>query len=262
MYLHRSYIARLFALIFCISNLAYADQTVMNTISFHKIITLSHRITTDIPLWPGDPQVQFKTVATMAKDGYYLREFSIGEHSATHMNAPNSFINGAAGIDSYQPSDLVHQAVVIDVSKKTLHDADYVITIDDVKAWEHQHGTIPAGSMVLFYTGWENYWHQPKKFLNIDADGHLHFPGVGGKTATFLLKQRHIAGIGIDTHGVDPSADENYQTNTQLMAAHKISIECITNLTQLPATGTTMVIGLPRLKDGSGSPVAITAFVP
>lgn len=255
----RSY-SKCLGVLFFLSSFSWAGSS-MHTINYHKVVSLSHEITEQIPLWPGDPKVVFKTVAQMDKDGYYLREFSIGEHSATHMNAPNSFIAGKSGIDSYKTSSLVVPAVVIDVRDKTKNDADYVISIADVKAWESQHGKIPEGSMVLFYTGWEELWHNPKKFINEDAKGHLHFPGVAGKTTKFLLDDRHIAGIAIDTHGVDPSADEEYQTNTQLMAAHKISIECIAHLNQLPATGTTLVIGLPKLHNGSGSPVAITAFV-
>ena len=56
-----------------------------------KVVSLSHPITARIPLWPRDPPVVFKDVACLEKDGYFLRRFSMGEHSATHMNAPNSF---------------------------------------------------------------------------------------------------------------------------------------------------------------------------
>ena len=88
----------------------------IKTIKFSNIVDLSHLITPEIPLWPGDPRVEFKTVARLEKDGYYLRRFSIGEHSATHMNAPNSFHHQGAGIDAYAPQSLVQPAVVIDVS--------------------------------------------------------------------------------------------------------------------------------------------------
>ncbi|TAF13341.1 MAG: cyclase family protein, partial [Nostocales cyanobacterium] len=63
----------------------------LNHISYSRVIHLSHIINTDIPQWPGDPNVQFTTVAQIQDSGYYLRSFTIGEHSATHINAPSSF---------------------------------------------------------------------------------------------------------------------------------------------------------------------------
>jgi Putative cyclase len=70
-----------------------------NTISYSRVVDLTHTIDPSNPLWPGDPQVVFEVVATMEKDGHYLRSFTIGEHSATHMNAPNSFISGGHRVD-------------------------------------------------------------------------------------------------------------------------------------------------------------------
>jgi len=112
------------------------------------------------------------------------------------------------------------------------------------------------------YTGWGDKWSDPKAFFNIDGKGNLHFPGFAGDTTTWLLGDRQIAGVGIDTHGVDPGLDTSYATNTQTTAAHKIVIECLGNLDQMPATGATLVLGILRLKDGSGTPLSVMAFVP
>lgn len=232
------------------------------TITYRKIVDLSHEITPDMPLWPGDPAVAFKTVATHKNDGYYLRCFSIGEHSATHMNAPKSFQTGGAGIEAYAPQSLVHPAVVIDVREQSHQNSDYVITPEDVLAWEKKHGGIETSAVVLFYTGWQALWHSPPKFFNADPQGGLHFPGIGGQTACFLLQERQIAGVGIDTHGVDPGRDAHYATNKQVLANNGIVLECLTNLHQLPPKGATLVIGLLKLHQGSGSPVSVLAFIP
>ena len=234
----------------------------IKTIKFSNIVDLSHLITPEIPLWPGDPRVEFKTVARLEKDGYYLRRFSIGEHSATHMNAPNSFHHQGAGIDAYAPQSLVQPAVVIDVRRQSRQNPDYIITSQDVIRWEKKYGRIKSKSIVIFYTGWQERWQSPKAFLNPDANGGLHFPGIGGQTTHFLLKQRNIAGVGIDTHGVDPGQDEQYATNTQILANNGIVLECLTNLHKLPPKGATLVIGLLRLHQGSGSPVSVLAFTP
>jgi kynurenine formamidase len=233
------------------------------SITYSHAVELSQVISPDIPLWPGDPKVVFKVVATMAKDGYYLRSFTIGEHSATHMNAPNSFIaDNKQAITSYPAEQRVAPAVVIDVSAKCTQNPDYQLTQQDVLDWEVQNGQIAPGSVVLMLTGWEDKWNDPKAFINLDAKGNLHFPGFAAATTKWLLSERQIAGVGIDTHGVDPGLDTSYATNTAMAENHKIALECLGHLDQLPPTGTTLVLGALQLKDGSGTPVSVIAFVP
>lgn len=240
----------------------HKDHKKHKTIKYSKVLSLSHTITPAIPLWPGDPPVVFETVATIEQNGYFLRRFSIGEHSATHINAPNTFFPHGKSIDAYSPESLIAPAVVIDVAAQVAHNNDYVISIDDVLAWERQHGTIRAGSLVLFYTGFQKYWTDPARFFNQDASGGLHFPGVGSETTAYLLRERHIAGVGIDTHGVDPGQDQLFGTNTQVLANNGIILECLNNLDRLPPKGTTVIIGALALQGGSGSPVAVFATVP
>ena len=233
------------------------------TIGYSHVVDLSHVISPQIPLWPGDPKVVFKVVATMKKDGYYLRSFTIGEHSATHMNAPNSFVSGnTEAITSYPPEQRVVPAVVIDARAQSAANADYQLTKQDVLDWEAKHGQIAPGSFVIMFTGWQDKWNDPKAFINQDAKGNLHFPGFAGATTKWLVSDRQIAGVGIDTHGVDPGSDTSYATNTEMANTHKIAIECMANLDKLPAKGATLVLAPLQLQNGSGSPMDIVAFVP
>ncbi|PMX24875.1 MULTISPECIES: cyclase family protein [Pseudomonas] len=226
-----------------------------------QVVSLSHPISRRIPLWPGDPPVVFEDVASLDKDGYFLRRFSLGEHSATHMNAPNSFYAGGMGIDGYQPEDLVRPAVVIDVHGKTRSNPDYEISPQDIEAWERQHGLIEPGSVVLMYTGWQHLWNDPIAFFGQDAQGS-HFPGIGEAAIRFLLEQRQIAGVGIDTHGVDPGQSTAFATNHAVLAGNGIVLECLTHLDRLPDKGATLVIGVLGLEGGSGSPASVMAFIP
>ena len=240
-----------------------AAPSAAKTIGYSRVVDLSHVISPKIPLWPGDPKVVFKVVATMKKDGYYLRSFTIGEHSATHMNAPNSFVSGnTEAITSYPPDQRVVPAVVIDARAQSAANADYQLTKQDVLNWEAKHGTIAPGSFVIMFTGWQDKWNDPKAFINQDAKGNLHFPGFAGATTKWLVSARQIAGVGIDTHGVDPGSDTSYATNTEMANTHKIAIECMTNLDKLPAKGATLVLAPLQLQNGSGSPMDIVAFVP
>ena len=207
--------------------------------------------------------MRFVTVATMAKDGYFLRKFTIGEHSATHMNAPNSFIAGNhQAITSYSAAQRVVPAAVIDVRAKCAANPDYRLTIADVQAWETAHGQLQPGTFVIMFTGWQDKWSHPRAFFNLDAKGRLHFPGFSKAATLWLVDQRQIAGVGIDTHGVDPGLDTSYATNTEMAKTHKIAIECLAHLDKMPATGATLVLGPLALKNGSGSPLSVMALIP
>ncbi|MBE9038197.1 cyclase family protein [aff. Roholtiella sp. LEGE 12411] len=232
-----------------------------NSITYSRVIHLSHVIDTSIPQWPDDPPVEFATVAKLQKDGYYLRRFSLGEHSATHINAPNSFHSSGVGIDQYPAQSLVVPAVVIDI-RPIVVNPDYALTIADVLFWEEQHGKIPAGNAVLLYTGWQEKWFDKNAFLNQDAEGIMHFPGFGSDATRFLLNERQITGVGIDTHGIDPGKDNSFTVNRLVLEQPRIVLENLTNLNQLPPKGTTLVIGVLRLQNGSGSPVGVLALVP
>jgi kynurenine formamidase len=230
------------------------------SIEYRTVVDLQHTIDPKIPLWPGDPTPEFKTLAQIAKDGYYLRSFSIGEHSATHMNAGNSFFEGGSSIDSYEAKSLVRPAIVIDVRAQAAKNADYALTVADVKKWETEHGNVPSGAVVLVYTGWQEKWANPTAFFNKKGES-LHFPGIAGDTAKWMLAKRKIAGVGIDTHGADPGLDTNYNTNVAVLKAKGIVLECVDNLDKLKPTGNTLVIAPLKLRDGSGTPLSVMAFV-
>ena len=232
------------------------------TISFTTVVDLSWPIQPGIPLWPGDPAVEFQVLANLDADGYFMRRFSMGEHSATHMNAPSSFYPDGISVDQYTPEALVVATAVIDCRRLTSSDADYTLGIANVHAWEREHGPVPQGAVLLLYTGWQENWSRSKAYLGGDGPGALHFPGFGQDAARYLLEERGVLGLGIDTHGVDGGQDKTFSINKLVLQQPRIVLENLCNLDKLPATGATLVIGLPRLKGGSGAPVAVLAFVP
>lgn len=232
-----------------------------NLISFSKAIHLSHIIDPNIPEWEGDPSVEFETVAHWQKDGYYLRQFSMGEHSATHINAPISFHSNGAGIDEYPASSLVLPAVVIDIRACVAVNPDYVLSIADIEVWESQYEEIPDKCLVLLRTGWQEKWNDGKAFFNKDVRGTMHFPGFGADATELLIQKRNIAGIGIDTHGVDGGKDTSFTINRLVLDRPRIVLENLTNLEKLPPTGIEVVIGVLRLRGGSGSPASVVALV-
>jgi len=233
----------------------------LRTIAYRQIIDLTHPIHPNIPIWPGDPATEFETVSQIEKNGYFLRKFSMGEHSGTHINAPNSFYTEGASIDTYSPQSLVCPAIAIDIRDQSLANPDYSLTIDDILNWERQHKLIEPGNLVLLYTGWQAKWDDEQAFFNRDDRGICHFPGFGTAATQFLLEERSIAGIGTDTHGVDPGRDQSFAVNKLILEKQRIVLENLANLDLLPAADFTLAIGIMRLLGGSGSPVSVLAFV-
>jgi kynurenine formamidase len=230
--------------------------------SYSRLIDLSWPVSPGIPQWPGDPAVETEVTATIERDGYYLRRFAMGEHSGTHLTAPSSFYNDGAGPEDYRPGQLVVPAVVFDVRDRCEHDPDFGLTRDDLQAWEAKHGRLPEASLALLNTGWPARWRQPAEYLGLDDQGRLHFPGFSLEAVQFLMEERSAAGLGTDTAGVEPGADETFSVSKLVLAKPRIVLENLTNLGQLPATGSLLVIGLLRLAGGSGAPASVTAFVP
>jgi kynurenine formamidase len=236
--------------------------TSMPPLTDWQVIDLTQPLTLTIPIWPGDPAFEVEAWASYANDGYFINRISIGEHSGTHWGTPNTFIEGARSADLIPAKELVVPAVVIDLRTQAQADADYRLSLDDITTWEAEHGTIPAGSVVILWTGWQDKWGDPAAFLNQDADGVMHWPGFGAEAAVFLVEQRGAVGLGTDTHGADPGNDEEYGASYALYAADGMILECLAGLDQLPPTGATLVIGGWPIAGGSGSPARILAFVP
>src|SRR5262249_38395937 len=161
--------------------------------------------------------LELVTVAERPTHGYFARRLTIGEHSGTHLNAPASFRADGDGVDAYDAAELVVPAVVLDVSAAAAPDADFLAATGDLTAWEHVHGPVPVGSMVLLHTGWANRWGNPAAFLNAGKDNVLHFPGFSPELARLLIEERRVMGVGIDTHGVDGGRDQHFAINNLVL---------------------------------------------
>lgn len=232
------------------------------SISFSSVIDLSWPIHPGIPQWPGDPGVEFEGVAGHQQDGYFLRRFSMGEHSGTHLSAPASFQAGAPGHEGFSPNDLVRPAIVIDIEAQSQANRDYALTMNDVLDWESDHGPVPQGCVALLRTGWQARWTSPAEYLGGADASELHFPGFGLDAAQHLFEGRNVAGLGTDTAGAEPGVDTGFSVSRLALGNRLIVLENLTNLDLLPATGVLLVIGLLRLDGGSGGPAAVTALVP
>ena len=242
--------------------LALRPAPAQSSFSANQVVDLTQPLTAHIPIWTGDPAIEIRPWAAYDKDGYFINRLAIGEHSGTHWGTPNTFIAGGRSADQIPAAELVLPAVVIDIRSQSSRNPDYRLSLADVQAWERSHGQIPAKSLVILFTGWQERWNDPTAFFNKDANEVYHFPGFGAEAATFLVRDRQIAALGTDTHGADPGNDDSYTASTTLYQANGLILECLAGLDRLPPIGATVIIGGLPIQGGSGSPARVLAIIP
>lgn len=218
--------------------------------------------------WPNNPSFQWeKTDWGTTASGYWYAaaKFSTGEHGGTHMDAPIHFAEGRRTIDEIPIDRLTGPAVVIDAGAQCEQNVDYELTVQDVLNWESRYGRIPNGALVFMRAGWGQRWPDKARYLGTSTpdDPHsLHFPGLSGHLAEFLIHQRMVRGVGIDTASIDPGRSRDFQAHRILNGADVYILENVASLERLPPQGT-MVMALPmKIKGGTGGPVRIIAWLP
>ncbi len=226
-----------------------------------RVIDLSHVFGTTIPTYLPDEKPQREDFVTVEANGFYIQRWTFTEHAGTHVDIPAHFIGGAATVDAYPADLLVAPGVVIDISAKTADTDDATLDLADIEAWEAANGMIPEGAIVFAYSGWDARWATPDAFRNADADGVQHYPGFSAEAATFLVEQRSINGIGVDTLSLDVGASSTFDVHYIILGAGKFGIEGVANLSELLGKSATIVVGLPRWEAGSGGPARVLALV-
>ena len=233
-------------------------------------VDLSHELAEDSPFWPTAEGFKHQ-VASYGKTpgGWFYSSYNLrlSEHGGTHLDAPIHFAAGKATTDKIALDRLIGPAAVIDVSKQSAANRDYQFTVADVEAWEKANGRLPDGAIVLFSTGFSKYWPDRKSYMGTDERGpdavaKLRFPGLSGELARFLVEQRKIAAVGLDTPSLDYGQSKDFIVHRVLLGADIPGFENVAGLDQLPPKGAT-VVALPiKIKDGSGGPLRIVAKLP
>lgn len=240
--------------------------------AFTKAVFLSHlNDPKATPGFPGDPAFTTSVAFTVPTDGYYLQYVKEGEHTGTHWGAPCHFHVGAACAGKLDPSDLILPAVVVDIRTQVRRNVDYEATVGDMKAWQADHGPMPKGAAVILLTGCSQWWaagHAPgtPNYYNCGTGKRgFHQPGFSLRAVKWLI-QRGVLGergaLGTDTFGPDPGTDKNFRESSLVFHRHRIDLENLTHVAQLPPSGAWIVVGGPRNLHGSGSPATIYGLLP
>jgi kynurenine formamidase len=215
------------------------------------------------PRWPGGdgPPFAATVTASVETDGYFARAFAMPEHYGTHVDAPKHFAPGGRGIDEVPAQQLAGGACVIDISGRAAKDPDASLLVVDIGKFEAEHGRIPERAIVVVRSGWSARAGDPRAYVNRDAEGRMHFPGVSPGAARALV-ERKVSGVAIDTLSIDPGAAERFETHEVLGIAQIFAVENLApTVAELPPRGAWIVVAPLPLRGGSGSPARVLAFV-
>jgi kynurenine formamidase len=193
---------------------------------------------------------------------WYWNNISTGEHTGTHFDAPIHWVTGQDkhDVNTVPVRHLLAPAAVIDVSARSAADHDFLLGIDDIRSWENEHGSLPAGGWLLIRTGWDARSGDSDAFLNGGAT-----PGIAPDCARWLAESAPIQGLGVETVGTDAGAahsfDPPFPCHSFMLGADKYGLTQLQNLAQLPPTGAVVVAAPLPIVGGSGSPARVLALV-
>jgi kynurenine formamidase len=223
-----------------------------------RLQDLTHVLTQGFPVFTFDSPTR-ETLVTIPSGGFYSQQWTLGEHSGTHMDAPGHFVLGGRLAPEITPQELIVPIVVVDIAQRAAQDADAVVTVDDLTRFERRNGRIPDGALVCMSSGWAAKVDDPLAFKGGAAFPDYHFPGFGLDAAMWLVERRDVTGIGVDTLSLDPGNSSTFPVHVNFLATDRYGLENLANLDKIPPRGALAYVGLIPWQEGSGGPSRVIA---
>jgi arylformamidase len=198
-----------------------------------KIYDVTIAVSETIPTFPGDPKVKIDVCAALANgDVANVSQICFGVHTATHVDAPNHFIEGKRRVDELDLYKLIGKCRVIELDK-------------DVMAIEPEHvADLENVERVLFKTRNSNFWNEPEKGFRTD------FTYISPEAAKVLV-EKNIKLVGIDYLSVEKFGAKSFDTHITLLEKEVVIIEGL-DLREVPA-GDYEIFCLPlKIVGGTG----------
>jgi len=240
-----------------------------------RIVDLTQTLSPDFPAIVLPPEFgqaapfRLEEVSRYDERGsaWYWNNFSCGEHTGTHFDAPIHWVSGRYlpnnATDTVPVEDLIGPACVIDCSREAAENADFLLTADRIRRWEEIHGRIPERAWVLMRTDWSKR-ENPVDYQNFDEEGQ-HTPGPDTDAVRLLVEERNVVGFGSESIGTDAGQGFHlkppYPCHYYMHGNGRHGLQCLTNLDLLPPTGAVIICPPLKIRQGSGSPLRVLALV-
>jgi kynurenine formamidase len=197
---------------------------------------------------------------------WYWNNFTMGEHTGTHFDAPIHWVSGKDlpdnAVDTIPVKNFIAPAAVIDCSKAAAGDPDFLVTVATVEAWEREHGRIERGCWLLLRTDWSKKPYADYAALREDG---AHTPGPSPELVKWLVEERDVHGFGTETIGTDAGQAQHFNppfpAHFYMHGRGRYGLQCLTNLDQLPPKGAVIIAAPLKIKQGSGSPLRVLALI-
>jgi kynurenine formamidase len=235
-----------------------------------RLVDLTHPFDRETVYWPTGETFNLRSdFAGRTERGYYYTSntFTAAEHGGTHTDAPIHFFEDRLTVDQLPLTNLIGPAVVVDLRQACADDRDYQITVDDLRQWETRHERTLGAAIVLLRTGYATHWPDLEQYLGTaergqEAVAQLHFPGLAPEAARWLVEQRHVRAVGIDTASIDHGQSQDFGSHVVLCEHNTPILENVALTDDLLPHGF-LLIALPiKIGGGSGGPTRIVAVLP
>ena len=257
---------------FVVGAAALADGTaapslndIYATLATKRFVDLTHTFGPTTPHWKGFGEEQVKTLYTIKKDGFKVQQFTHVGQWGTHIDPPAHFHEGLRTVDEVPITEMLMPLVVIDVHDKVAKNPDYVLSVDDIQAWEDRHGRVPQHAFVAMRTDWSKRWPDDAAMQNKDKAGIAHYPGWSKDVLKLLYEDRKITASGHETTDTDPgiaTSKDDYSLERYILGLNHYQIEMLANLDQVPEAGALVIVTWPKPVGGTGFPARVIAIAP
>jgi len=244
---------------------------IQKILAVKNFVDLTHEFAPGIPHWHGFPDEKRETAYWYEKgkgsigEGFFAEIYTHVGQWGTHVDPPAHFIRGLRTVDQISLQEMILPLVVIDVHTESAKNPDYVLSLDRVKKWETDHGTIPVGAFVAMRTDWSKKWPDGAAMENKDGNGVAHYPGWSLPVLKYLFEERKITASGHETTDTDPgiaASKDDATLETYILSTNHYQIELLANLDQVPESGALAIVTFPKPKGGSGFPARVFAICP
>jgi len=228
-----------------------------------KIVDMTHTFSPDCPTWTGEIGITLKlNPEWLVGEKYSIRTYNLEmvQNIGTHIDAPSHLIDNGVTVSQLALNNLVNIPLcVINIADKGQKDPDYELTVEDILDYEAKYNEkVPSGSLVVCYTGWDQFWPDKVKYRGLGEDGRMHFPVFSLEAVKFLEENRGIAGIGIDN--MSPEIELDLPLHHYILGRGKYIVENLANVSKMPEYGGTVSVMPMKADVISEAPARVVGF--